>query len=233
VVDLKTGTIVAVEALLRWRHPTKGLIAPGEFIPLAEDTGLIVQLGEWAMLKACHDAVGMPGRIKVAVNLSPVQFSKSNIVDVTLYALADSMLEPGRLELEITEGVILQESEQNLDILRQLTSVGVSIALDDFGVGYSSLSYLTSFKFNKVKIDKSFIDKIDRPETKAIISSIVQLAHSLNLATVVEGIETEAQLAEIRALGVNYAQGYLFARPAPLADLRLTADYSIGAAKAA
>lgn len=233
VVDLRTGIIIAVEALLRWRHPSKGIIAPGEFIPLAEETGLIVQLGEWALLKACHDATEMPDRIKVAVNLSPIQFSKSNIVDVTLFALADSMLEPGRLELEITEGVILTESEQNLDTLRQLTSVGVSIALDDFGVGYSSLSYLTSFKFNKVKIDKSFIDKIDKPETKAIISSIVQLAHSLNLATVVEGIETEAQLAEVRALGVNYAQGYLFARPAPLADLSLIADYPIGTSKAA
>jgi diguanylate cyclase (GGDEF)-like protein/PAS domain S-box-containing protein len=157
VLDIKTGRITAVEALMRWRHPVKGLIMPDQFIPLAEETRLIVQMGEWAMVKACRDAMLMPKDIKVAVNLSPVQFAKSNLVETAIFALVDSQLPPDRLELEITEGVLLQETEQNLEILRQLKNLGVSIALDDFGVGYSSLGYLTSFPFGKVKIDRSFV----------------------------------------------------------------------------
>jgi diguanylate cyclase (GGDEF)-like protein/PAS domain S-box-containing protein len=223
VIDIKTGRITAVEALMRWRHPVKGLILPDEFIPLAEETRLIVQMGEWAMTKACRDAMLMPKDIKVAVNLSPVQFAKSNLVETAIFALVDSQLPPERLELEITEGVLLQETEQNLEILRQLKNLGVSIALDDFGVGYSSLGYLTSFPFGKVKIDRSFVNRLDKPESKAVVSSIVQLSRSLNLVTAAEGIETEAQLAEIQLLGVDLGQGYLFGRAAPLADLDFTA----------
>ncbi len=221
IVDTQSGRVRAVEALMRWRHPTRGLIAPNHFIPLAEETGLIVQLGEWAMTRACQDAMQMPAGITVSVNLSPVQFAKSSVVDAVIMALVESQLPPERLELEITENVLLQETEINLDILRQLKNLGVSIALDDFGVGYSSLGYLTSFPFDKVKIDRSFVQKLDRAESKAVISSIVQLSHSLHLTTTAEGIETAAQLAEIRALGIDLCQGYLFSKPLPLADLDL------------
>jgi diguanylate cyclase (GGDEF)-like protein len=223
VIDLGSGAVTAVEALVRWRHPVKGLILPDQFIPLAEQTGLIVQMGEWAMVRACRDAMLMPPHIKVAVNLSPVQFAKSNLVEAAIFALVDSQLPPERLELEVTEGVLLQETEQNLEILRQLKNLGVSIALDDFGVGYSSLGYLTSFPFGKVKIDRSFVKRLEKPESKAVISSIVQLSRSLNLVTAAEGIETDSQLAEIQALGVDLGQGFLFGRAEPLADL----DFSV------
>jgi len=233
IVKADTGRIKAVEALVRWPHPTRGLIAPGEFIPLAEETGLIVQLGEWVMAKACQDAYQMPDDIKITVNLSPVQFSKCNVVDTAIFALVDSQLPPARLEFEITEGVLLRETEQNLETLRQLKNLGVSIAMDDFGVGYSSLGYLTAFPFDKVKIDRSFVEKLDKPETKAVIGSIVQLARTLNLVTCAEGIETDAQLAEMKSLGIELAQGYLFGRPVPIADLDLTAVHSMGKAQAA
>ncbi len=223
IIDIVTGSVTAVEALVRWRHPVKGLILPDQFIPLAEQTGLIVQIGEWAMTRACRDAMLMPDRVKVAVNLSPVQFAKSNLVEAAIFALVDSQLPPERLELEVTEGVLLQETEQNLDILRQLKNLGVSIALDDFGVGYSSLGYLTSFPFGKVKIDRSFVKRLDKPESKAVVSSIVQLARSLKLVTAAEGIETEAQLAEIQTLGVDQGQGFLFGKAVPLAELDFSA----------
>jgi len=233
VIDLGSGRIIAVEALVRWRHPVKGLILPDQFIPLAEQTGLIVQMGEWAMVKACRDAMLMPNDVKVAVNLSPVQFAKSNLVEAAIFALVDSQLPPERLELEVTEGVLLQETEQNLEILRQLKNLGVSIALDDFGVGYSSLGYLTSFPFGKVKIDRSFVKRLEKPESKAVISSIVQLSRSLNLVTAAEGIETEAQLAEVQSLGVDLGQGFLFAKAEPLTDLDFTAVRAMARTKAA
>src|SRR5262249_29142602 len=156
------------EALVRWRHPTRGVISPSAFIPLAEQTGLIAHLGEWVIIKACRDALQLPDDVRVAVNLSPVQFSRTNLVDAVNFGLLESGLSPAQLELEITEGVLLQASEQNYEMLRELRKLGVSIALDDFGVGYSSLSYLTSFAFYKVKIDQSFIEKLDKPETQVI-----------------------------------------------------------------
>ncbi|HSV21951.1 MAG TPA: EAL domain-containing protein, partial [Xanthobacteraceae bacterium] len=219
VIDITNGRIRAVEALVRWRHETKGFIAPSEFIPLAEEAGLIIQLGQWVLIKACQDAMKMPDEIKVAVNLSPVQFTKSNLVDAVIFALADSQLPPKRLEVEITEGVLFEETEQNLETLRQMKSAGISIALDDFGVGYSSLSYLTAFPFDKVKIDKSFVDKLDRIESRAVMSSIVQLSQSLNLAVVAEGIETGEQLVGLRALGIELGQGFLFSKAVPLDEL--------------
>jgi EAL domain-containing protein (putative c-di-GMP-specific phosphodiesterase class I) len=219
--------------LVRWRHPTKGLLAPDLFIPLAEETGLIVKLGEWIATRACLDAMKMPHEVKLAVNLSPVQFSKSNIVETIALALSGAHMQPERLEVEITEGILLQETDQNLKTLRRLKDMGVSIALDDFGVGYSSLSYLTSFPFDKVKIDKKFIRGIDKPESRAILSSIVQLSRSLNLSTVAEGIETQDELAEVDALGVELSQGYYFSRPVPLADLDLSVVYSIADCKVA
>jgi|HubBroStandDraft_5_1064220.scaffolds.fasta_scaffold07928_3 diguanylate cyclase (GGDEF)-like protein len=220
VIELDTGRVVSVEALARWNHKTKGPIPPSEFIPVAEEAGLIVELGNWIMLKACHDVMRMPNDIKVAVNLSPVQFAKSNVVEAAMFAMAESGLAKERLELEITEGVLLEESEQNLATLRQLKDVGVSIALDDFGVGFSSLAYLTVFPFDKVKIDKSFIDRLDRPETSAVIASIVQLTTSLNRSTVAEGIETQDQLDRVRALGLKFGQGYLFSKPVPASELK-------------
>lgn len=233
VVASQTLQPVAVEALVRWRHPTKGLIEPRQFIGLAEDSGLIVQLGEWIVAKACHDAMKMPDGIKVAVNVSAVQFSKSNIVDTVIGALVDSQLPPERLELEITETVLLQESEQNIETLRQLQNLGLTIALDDFGVGYSSLSYLTSFPFDKVKIDRSFAAKVERPEAGAVITSIVQLAQTLGLVTCAEGIETPAQLGEIKTLGIELCQGYLLGAPAPLAELVLDRAVTAAEPKAA
>jgi diguanylate cyclase (GGDEF)-like protein len=228
VVDIVSRRVVSVEALARWNHPTRGSIPPSEFIPVAEQTGLIVELGNWIMLQACRDATHMPPNIKVAINLSPVQFAESNIVEWASYALADSGLPAERLEFEITEGVLLEETERNLNSLRELKAMGISIALDDFGVGYSSLAYLTKFPFDKVKIDKSFIDALDRTETSAVISSIVELANSLNLAILAEGIETEEQRKRVRSLGIKFGQGFLFAEPVPLDRLmfnltRLTA----------
>jgi diguanylate cyclase (GGDEF)-like protein len=216
VVDIVSRRVVSVEALARWNHPTRGPIPPTEFIPVAEQTGLIVELGNWIMLRACRDATQMPANIKVAVNLSPVQFAKSNIVEWASYALADSGLPAERLEFEITEGVLLEDTERNLNSLRELKAMDISIALDDFGVGYSSLAYLTKFPFDKVKIDKSFIDALDRTETSAVISSIVELANSLNLAILAEGIETEDQRKRVRSLGIKFGQGFLFAEPVPL-----------------
>jgi diguanylate cyclase (GGDEF)-like protein/PAS domain S-box-containing protein len=220
IVDTKDRSIRAIEALVRWRHPARGLMAPSEFISVAEETGLITHLGEWLIMKACHDAAQIPAEIKVAVNLSPIQFARSNVVDAVIMGLVESQLAPERLELEITESIFLQETEQNIETLRQLKNLGVSIVLDDFGVGYSSLSYLTSFSFDKVKIDQSFIEKLDRSETQAIIKSIEQLSRSLNLTTCAEGIETEKQFEQIRSLGIDLCQGYLFSKPKPIIELK-------------
>jgi len=219
IVENKTGRIRAVEALVRWRHPTKGVVPPADFIPLAEETGLIIQLGEWVMAKACHDAMKMPDEVKVAINLSPVQFAKSNIVDAVICALVDSQLPPERLEIEITENVLLRETEPNLAALHQLKNLGISISLEDFGVGYSSLSYLTSFPFEKVKVDRSFVEKLDRPEAKAVVASIVQLSRALKLTSCAEGIETETQLQEVASLGIEFGQGYLFGEAKALGDI--------------
>jgi diguanylate cyclase (GGDEF)-like protein len=219
IVDLETGQTRSVEALARWQHPSRGFIPPAEFIPVAEDGGLIIELGNLVLAKACSDATKMPDEIKVAINLSATQFATSDVVDSVIFALVDSRLPEPRLELEITESVFLADSNENLKTLQRLRKLGVAIALDDFGVGYSSLSYLTAFPFNKVKIDKSFIDRIGRPETVAVLASIVQLAKTLNLAIVAEGIETREQVEKVRALGISLGQGYFFAKPAPLTEL--------------
>jgi diguanylate cyclase (GGDEF)-like protein len=233
IVDLKSGRVVSVEALARWHHPARGVVPPAQFIAVAEEAGLIVQLGEHVMAQACADATQMPDDVKVSINLSPVQFAKSNVVDSAIFALANSLLAPERMVIEITEGVLLAETAQNLETLRQLKNVGVSIALDDFGVGYSSLGYLTTFRFDEVKIDKSFVDKLDRIESRAVISSIVQLSQSLSLTTVVEGIETAEQLATVMPLGIELAQGFFFGSPVPFAELDFQARSLPGASVAA
>jgi diguanylate cyclase (GGDEF)-like protein/PAS domain S-box-containing protein len=223
VFELSTGRANSVEALARWRHKTRGLIPPAEFIPVAEECGLIVELGNLVLAKACRDALTLPNDIKVAVNLSALQFASGNLVDSVMLALADSGLAETRLELEITESVFLADSQENLKTLERLKRLGISIALDDFGVGYSSLSYLTAFPFDKVKIDKCFIDRIGRPETLAVLGSIVQLARTLNLSIVAEGVETYEQVEKIRSLGIALGQGYFFSQPVPFGELLLQA----------
>lgn len=221
VIELGTGRAKSVEALARWHHSTRGFIPPAEFIAVAEASGLIVELGNQVLAKACRDAVTMPGDVKVAVNLSALQFAGTNLIDSVTFALAESGLPESRLELEITESVFLADTRENLKTLERLKALGVSIALDDFGVGYSSLSYLTAFPFDKVKIDKSFIDRIDRCETVAVLKSIVQLAKTLKLSIVAEGVETSEQVARVHSLGIAFGQGYFFSRPVPLANLSL------------
>lgn len=213
VIDTRSAQVKVVEALLRWKHPKRGYVQPDEFIPLAEETGIIIHLGQWILVKACHDAMAMPKHVRVAVNVSPVQFSMNNLRDSVIFALVDSGLSPDRLELEITEGVLLRENEQTRSMLFELQALGVGIVLDDFGVGYSSLSYLTSFPFNKVKIDKSFIRTLEKRKTLAVIDSIVRLSRTLTLTICAEGIETNEQLEKVRGMGIELAQGYLFSKP--------------------
>ena len=222
VVDIKTRQLCGVEALVRWRHPTKGLIAPDRFIPLAESTGLIVRLGEWVLQRACTDAASWPAHIKLAVNISAVQFKKGNLFDVILCTLVETGLSPGRLELEITETALLENQEAHLTTIRQLKNLGVSVALDDFGTGYSSMSYLTSFPFDKIKIDKSFTQGvINRRDCKAVVASTLALAQGLGTVTTAEGVETEEQFEYMREAGIDLVQGYLFGRPVPISQLDL------------
>ncbi|PJG54830.1 hypothetical protein CVM73_12060 [Bradyrhizobium forestalis] len=219
VIELGTGRVKSVEALARWHHGTKGYIPPAEFIAVAEAGGLIVELGNQVLARACRDATSMPADVKVAVNLSALQFAGTNLVDTVTFALAQSGLPQTRLELEITESVFLADTEENLKTLQRLKALGVSIALDDFGVGYSSLSYLTAFPFDKVKIDKSFIDRVDRSETVAVLKSIVQLAKTLKLSIVAEGVESSEQVRRLQSLGIPLGQGFHFSKPVPLAGL--------------
>ncbi|WP_407115342.1 EAL domain-containing protein [Bradyrhizobium sp. LMG 9283] len=219
VVELGTGRVKSVEALARWHHGTRGYIPPAEFIAVAEAGGLIVELGNQVLARACRDATSMPADVKVAVNLSALQFACTNLVDTVTFALAQSGLPQTRLELEITESVFLADTEENLKTLQRLKALGVSIALDDFGVGYSSLSYLTAFPFDKVKIDKSFIDRIDRSETVAVLKSIVQLAKTLKLSILAEGVESSEQVRRLQSLGIPLGQGFHFGKPVPLAGL--------------
>jgi diguanylate cyclase (GGDEF)-like protein len=219
--EAETREMRGAEALVRWRHPDKGLIPPDRFIPLAEDTGLIVQLGGWILQKACTDAAAWPDHVKVAVNLSSMQFRKGDLFDIILCALVESGLPPERLEVEITESVLLENEANYSTLLQQLKNIGVTIVLDDFGTGYSSLGYLTKFPVDKIKIDKSFTQGlIARAECAAVIASVLTLARGLDIATTAEGVETEDQYDMLRAAGVNFVQGYLFCRPCPATELR-------------
>ena len=216
-MDADTGARRGFEALVRWRHPTRGLIPPDQFIALAEETGLIVPLGEFVLRRACTDAAAWPSDLMVAVNLSPIQFKEADLFDVISAALRDSGLSPQRLEIEITESVLLERGTENHAFMERLKSIGVELALDDFGTGYSSLSYLTAFPFDKIKIDKSFIRSLThQPRSSAIISSIVTLARGLDMSVTAEGVETAEEFERLKALGVNFAQGYLFGRPLPI-----------------
>ena len=223
IFEIATGRPSGVEALVRWAHRQRGIVSPAHFIPLAEETGLIVPLGESILRQACTDGRHLPADIKVAVNLSPVQFGKGDLVDMISRALAESRFPPHRLELEITESVLLHNNEQHIAILTALKSLGVSIVLDDFGTGYSSLSYLRMFPFDKIKIDRSFVSELStRSDCAAIVCAIVNLARSLNIATTAEGVETHDQFLLLRTAGCSLAQGYLFSRPVPLSELTFT-----------
>ena len=216
ILYLQTGKVSGFEALVRWNHPERGMIAPLDFIPLAEETGLILPLGEWVLRTACAHAVKWPQAIAVAVNLSAMQFKGRNLVQLTLNALAASGLPSSRLDLEITESVLLQDETHVLGLLHQLREIGVRISMDDFGTGYSSLAYLRNFPFDKIKIDRSFVrDMLVRKDCQAIIRAVVGLARSLGITTIIEGIETKEQLAGAKADGCDEGQGYLFAKPMP------------------
>jgi diguanylate cyclase (GGDEF)-like protein len=218
--DLEQNRICSFEALLRWNHPKRGLISPADFVPVAEDTGLIVPIGAWVIREACVQAARWPGQIRVAVNVSPVQFHRGALHETILRALATTGLAPDRLEIEITESVFLEGGETTLRLLHALRSLGVRVALDDFGTGYSSLSYLQSFPFDKLKIDRSFIHNLlTREGATAIVHAITELANALGIETTAEGVEETAQLMELRAHGCSSVQGFLFAEPMTVADV--------------
>ncbi|WP_246765474.1 bifunctional diguanylate cyclase/phosphodiesterase [Aminobacter sp. SR38] len=221
IVNLQSREVTTVEALLRWPGYQRGQISPAEFIPIAESTGVIVQLGAWVLENACREAMSLPGDINVAVNLSPSQFRRGNIVETVSNVLSITGLAANRLELEITESLLLDDSRETLLTLNRLRSLGVTISLDDFGTGYSSLSYLRNFPVDKVKIDRSFIAEIvGNPDHMAIVSAIVNLAHALEITAIAEGVETEDQLLLVRATGCDAVQGYFFSPPRPAAQLR-------------
>jgi diguanylate cyclase (GGDEF)-like protein len=220
-VSLGDNEITGCEALLRWRHSERGMISPAEFIPIAEETGLINQLGEWVLTTACAEAATWPDHIKLAVNVSPVQFKSGTLALKIVAALAASGLLASRLELEITEAVLIRDDEAALAILHQLRAIGVRIALDDFGTGYSSLSYLQRFPFDKIKIDRCFVNDIAEPDgSSCIVQAVVNIAAARHMTTTAEGVETQQQQQLLRALGCSEMQGYLFSPAKPAAEIK-------------
>jgi len=220
VIDVSTGKPDGAEALLRWRHSLRGLVTPDKFIPLAEETGMIVPIGEWVLRQACAAATQWPSHIKLSVNLSPVQFHDPNLASMVADVLRETRLPTHRLELEVTESVLLERSAGAIETLHRLKKMGVGIVLDDFGTGYSSLHYLRMFPFDKIKIDQSFVAEMpNRADCAAIVCAITGLAHNLDIETTAEGVETEEQLLLLRTAGCTHAQGYLFSRPRPFAEL--------------
>ena len=214
--NLRLNSVTGFEALLRWQSPTRGTVSPLEFISLAEDTGIITSIGEWVLRTACQQAAAWPGQQNVSVNVSAIQFKSPNLVATVLSALAESGLEPRRLELEITESVMLDIGGTALAILQNLRGIGVRVALDDFGIGYSSLGYLRSFPFDRIKIDQSFIRGTSSDAVgRAIVRAVATLGQSLGMATVAEGVETEEQMARVVSDGCTDVQGYLISRPVP------------------
>ena len=220
-MDIATGRFAGAEALLRWRHPTRGDVQPDEFIPLAEDTGLIVPIGSWALSEACRDAASWPQDKTIAVNLSPIQIRDETLPGRVVSALAEVGLAPGRLELEITESVLLNENERNVAILHALRKAGVRIALDDFGTGYSSLSYLRHFPFDKLKLDRCFVGDIGSSrQSQAIARAAGEMGRAFEMTTTAEGVETQEQLDWLRANGWSQAQGWFTGRPMEAAAIR-------------
>jgi diguanylate cyclase (GGDEF)-like protein len=211
--------IIGFEALARWFHPTRGFVPPGDFIPLAEESGLIVEMGAWILREACREAASWPKPMQIAVNLSPAQFVNGDLVGVVHQILLDTGLSPGRLELEITEGVLIEDFDRGLSLLRRLKALGVRISMDDFGSGYSSLTYLQAFPFDKIKIDRAFVINLGRnPQSAAIVRAVIGLGHGLDISIVAEGVETQAQLDFLVEEGCDVVQGYFIGRPVPIAQ---------------
>ncbi|OIQ65825.1 cyclic di-GMP phosphodiesterase Gmr [mine drainage metagenome] len=213
------GTITGFEALVRWYNPQRGMVSPATFIPVAEESGLIAQIGEWVLREACREAASWPQPLQIAVNLSPIQFRHGDLAGLVHSVLLETGLAPKRLELEITEGVLVEDFARGVSILRRLKTLGVRIAMDDFGTGYSSLSYLQSFPFDKIKIDQSFISNVKgNPQSAAIVRAVIGLAHGLGLPVLAEGVETKAQLDFLAAESCDEVQGYLLGRPHPIVE---------------
>jgi predicted signal transduction protein with EAL and GGDEF domain len=225
------GEVVGFEVLLRWLHPTRGMIPPDQFVPLAEESGLIGQIGEWVLREACREAVHWPASMQVAVNLSPCQFQTGNLERTVHQILLETGLSPTRLEVEITEGVLIGDFSTALSQLRRLRAMGGRIAMDDFGTGYSSLSYLQSFPFDRIKIDRSFISNLENaPQSAEIVRAVLGLAHTLRIPVIAEGVETEEQQAFLSREGCQEMQGYLVGRPATIAQYRCLLDEPSGVA---
>jgi EAL domain-containing protein (putative c-di-GMP-specific phosphodiesterase class I) len=220
VVNLASNEISGFEALIRWNHPEKGMVAPATFIPLAEEIGFIVPIGEWVIRQACATAAKWPADLHVAVNISAVQFRSPGLMQVIVGALAASGLHPTRLEIEITETVLLQNKETTLELLHQLRALGVRIAMDDFGTGYSSLTYLQCFPFDKIKIDRSFVKDItENTGSLNIVRAVAALANGMGMTATAEGVETSEQLDKITSEGCTEMQGYLFSKPLPAREI--------------
>ncbi len=218
--DLATNDIVGYEALIRWRHPDRGMIPPNEFISVAEETGMISEIGEWVLRKACRDALNLPDNCFVAVNISAVQFMARDFTEMVREVLFETGLPPGRLELEITETAMMQDKAKAAEILEEIRVLGISVAVDDFGTGYSNLSYLIDFRFNKLKIDRSFVSRLDQDASGtggAVVSTIVGLSRALGVDTIAEGVENEDQAVLLRAAGCDVVQGFYYGKPEPLA----------------
>ncbi|MDJ0389989.1 bifunctional diguanylate cyclase/phosphodiesterase [Roseomonas sp. E05] len=225
LMDTQRGCVGGFEALLRWQHPVRGTVSPAVFIPLAEETGMIMAIGAWVIRKACADAARWTAPVKVAVNLSPVQFRDRSLPHIVAEALAESGLAPTRLELEITESLLLLDDEKVLEILHGLRALGVRIAMDDFGTGYSSLSYLRRFPFGKIKIDQSFVrGMMEQKDCAAIVSTVVSLGRLLGMSVNAEGVETREQFLALREQGCGEVQGYLFSPPRPASEVAAMLD---------
>jgi diguanylate cyclase (GGDEF)-like protein len=220
IVNLSEGKISAMEALLRWHHPERGMVSPAEFIPVAEEMGIINQVGEWVLRTACTEAATWPSEINVSVNVSPLQLTNKNLVNIVVSAIASARIPASRLDIEITESVFFEKTYANVSTLRQLHDIGVRFVMDDFGTGYSSLGYLMSFPFSKIKIDRSFIAGLaDKKESRAIVRAVSDLARNLSMEVTAEGVETDQQLEQVKLLGCTEMQGYLFSRPMPAAEI--------------
>ena len=212
-----TSKVIGFEALARWMHPVRGFVSPGDFIPLAEESGLIVEMGEWILREACREAASWPVPMQIAVNLSPAQFMHGDVVNLVHSILLETGLAPDRLELEITEGVLIEDFDRGLALLRRLKALGVRISMDDFGSGYSSLSYLQAFPFDKIKIDRAFVINLGKnPQSAAIVRAVIDLGHGLDMSIVAEGVETSEQLTFLAQEGCDAVQGYLLGKPAPI-----------------
>ncbi len=210
-----TSEVIGFEALARWMHPVRGFVSPGDFIPLAEESGLIVEMGEWILREACREAASWPVPLQIAVNLSPAQFMHGDVVSLVHSILLETGLAPDRLELEITEGVLIEDFDRGLALLRRLKALGVRISMDDFGSGYSSLSYLQAFPFDKIKIDRAFVMHLGRnPQSAAIVRAVIDLGHGLEMSIVAEGVETQEQLGFLSEEGCDAVQGYFIGKPA-------------------